>query len=72
MALLWHRGAHAEQLGMLQSFPQFAGLATTDMPVLKMKTPLGQNSTHRGFPVFMQPSHLSEKIVGNHEPLILI
>ena len=32
IALLWHSGAHAEQLGMPQSFPQFAGLATTALP----------------------------------------
>ena len=32
IALLWQSGAHAEQLGMPQSFPQFAGLATTALP----------------------------------------
>ena len=33
-----------------------------------MKTPFGQNSTQRGFPVLAQPSHLSEKVIGNHGP----
>jgi len=32
MALLWQRGAHAEQLGVPQFFPQLAGLATTALP----------------------------------------
>ncbi len=70
MALLWQRGAHAEHLGTLQFFPQLAGLATTALPFWKTKTSLGQNSTQRGFPVLAQPSHLSEKIRGNHSSFV--
>jgi hypothetical protein len=71
MALLWQRVAHAEQFGIPQSLPQLAGLATTAFPFWKMKTSLGQNSTQRGFPVLAQPSHLSEKIIGNHGPFVV-
>jgi hypothetical protein len=48
-----------------QSFPQFAGLATTACPFLNSKTSLGQYSTQCGFQVLAQPSHLSEMIIGN-------
>ncbi len=68
IALFGHSGAHAEQWNVLESFPQFAGLITSAFPSLNAKTLLGQNSMHRGLPVLAHPSHLSEKIVGNHGP----
>ena len=51
---------------MPEFFPQLAGLATIAFPFSKVKTSFGQNSTQRGFPSFAHPSHLSEKIIGNH------
>lgn len=63
MALLWHRGSHA-----VQPLTHLCGFATIAFPSWKAKTSCGQNSTQRGFPIFMQPSHFSGKIVGYQAP----
>jgi hypothetical protein len=66
IAFLRQRGAQAEQRSVLQPPPHLDGYATFAFPFSKVKTPFGQNSTQRGFPVLAQPSHLSEKIIGTH------
>jgi hypothetical protein len=63
MALLWHNGSHA-----VQPLTHLCGLATIAFPSWKAKTPCGQNSTHRGLPIFAHPSHFSGKIVGYQTP----
>jgi len=60
IALVWQTDSHA-----LHPFRHFSGCMTTAFPFCSAKTAFGQYSTHRGVPVLMQPSHLSEKIIGN-------
>jgi hypothetical protein len=68
IAFLWHKGAQAEQRALLAPIPHLTGLVTSALPSLNVKTPLGQNSVHRGLPVLAHPSHLSALIVGNQGP----
>jgi len=63
MAFLWQTGSHA-----VQPFMHLYGWATMALPLRIVKTPFGQNSTHRGFSSDAQPSHFSGKIVGYQTP----
>jgi hypothetical protein len=60
---LWQIASQAEQ-----PIKHLSGCITTGLPFWKAKTPFEQNSTHRGFSRFAQPSHLSGKTVGYQVP----
>jgi hypothetical protein len=60
MAFLGHKGAHAVQCNISLPPPHLLGKETIAFSSLKVKTPFGQKSMHRGLPVLVQPSHLSE------------